>query len=61
MIISLLIAVVVMCVVWWAVSYLASVFGLPEQLKAVILVVFVILVILWLVGRFGGSSNLNFL
>lgn len=52
-IIGILIAVLVVCVVIWAVRSLTSAFNVPAQLSTVILVVVVILLLLWFLGQAG--------
>ncbi len=52
--VSLLVAVVVICLVFWAVTYLTDAFGLDARIKAVILVIMVVMICLWLLGGLTG-------
>ena len=57
--VSLLIAVLVLCVVIWAVNYLMAAFSLPSQIQAVVYVLIVLFVVLWIVGLLGGGPSLR--
>ena len=53
---GLLVAVIVICLVFWCVQQLTAAFGVPNQVRVVSLVLPVVAVILWLLG---GSGVLN--
>lgn len=56
---SLVLAVLVLCVAVWAIQQLASAFGLPDQIRVVILVLIVVLFVIWIVGAFSGTPLLR--
>lgn len=51
---SLLIALVVICLVWWAVTAILRAFGVGDPIATLIKVVFVVLVVLWLLSTVLG-------
>ena len=51
---GLLVALIILCLVFWCVQQLAGAFGLPEPIKTVILVLLVIIAIFWLLGLATG-------
>jgi hypothetical protein len=53
MLISLLIAIVIICVVIWAVKALIAAFGLPQPLATVIYVIVVLIVVVWALRYLG--------
>lgn len=55
MLISLILVVAVLGFVWWAITTLASVFGLPAPLVAVLQVLIVLVGLLYLLKLFGVS------
>ena len=57
-IIGILIGVVVVALLWWALTTLLGAFAVPSQVQAVVTVIFVVLVVLWLLSLLGGI-NLN--
>lgn len=53
--IELLIAVLVVCVVFWAASALMAAFGVTDPLRTVFLVVIVVVALLWFLSIAGVS------
>lgn len=51
--ISLLIALIVVCVVYWAITQILAAFGIGNPIATVVKVLFVLLVVLWLVQNLG--------
>ena len=51
--ISLLIALIVVCVVYWAIIQILAAFGIGNPIATVVKVLFVLLVVLWLVQILG--------
>jgi len=57
--VSLLVALLLLCVVIWAARSLLAAFGIGDPIRTVVYVVIVLLVVLWVVqslGVLGGSS-----
>lgn len=52
--IGLLVAVVIICLVAWALRTLMAAFGVPQQIVAVVWVVFVLIVAIWLLSAVTG-------
>lgn len=52
-ILTLLVAVVVICLIWWAVTRILAAFGVGDPIATLVKVVFVILVVFWLLSSFG--------
>jgi len=52
-ILGLLVALVVICLLWWAVNAILRAFGMGDPIATIVKVVFVILVVLWLLNAFG--------
>ena len=52
-IIGLLVAVILLCLVWWGVTRLMAAFGVGDPIATVVRVLLVVLFILWLVGVLG--------
>lgn len=53
-ILTLLIALVIICLLWWAMNSLLAAFGIGNPIATVVKVIFVVLVVLWLVSLIGG-------
>lgn len=51
--ISLLVALVVFCLVFWCVNAILRAFGVGDPIATLVKVVFVIVVVLWLLGVLG--------
>lgn len=51
---SLLVALVIICLVWWAVTAILRAFGIGDPIATLVKVVFVIVVVLWLLSVVGG-------
>jgi hypothetical protein len=51
--IGLLIALVVICLLFWAVTAILGAFGVGDPIATVVKVIFVVVVVLWLVSAFG--------
>jgi uncharacterized membrane protein YwzB len=62
-VIGILVALVVLCLLWWAVTSLLAGFGVGDPIATVVKVFFVIVAILWLLSAFGlgpvGSVRLR--
>jgi hypothetical protein len=62
-IIGILVSLVIIALLWWAVTTLMGAFSVPAPISTVIMVFFVVLVILWLLslisGGFGGVGGFN--
>lgn len=56
--ISLLVALVIVCLLWWAVTRILAAFGVGDPIATVVKVVFVVIVVLWLVSALGFSTGL---
>ncbi len=56
---SLLVAVIVICLLFWAIQTLTAAFGVPPQVKAVLMVLLVVLVVIWLIGGLDGIAPLR--
>ena len=62
MLIPLVVAILVVAVLYWAVTRLLVAFGVPEPIRTVVLVLFVLAALLWLVGYAGifhGSYRIS--
>lgn len=57
--IGLLIAVLVVCVVLWAVQRLLTAFGIGDPIRTVIFVVVVLIALLWALGVLGGGPMIR--
>lgn len=57
-IVALLVALVVVCLLWWAVTRLLAAFRVGDPIATVVKVVFVVLVVLWLVSALGFGTGL---
>lgn len=53
-IISLLVALVLVCVVYWAVTRILAAFGVGDPIATVVQVVLVVLILLWVLSQFSG-------
>lgn len=51
--IGLLVALVVVCLVFWAVNAILRAFGVGDPVATLVKVVFVVIVVLWLLSAFG--------
>lgn len=56
---SLVLACLVLFVAIWAVQQLAATFGVPDQIRVVIVVLIVVLFVLWIVSGFSGNHFLR--
>lgn len=52
-ILGLLVALVVICLLWWGITRILAAFGVGDPIATVVKVLFVILVVLWLLNAFG--------
>lgn len=52
---GLLVALIVVCLVFWCVQQLTAAFNVPQPVRTVILVLLVVIVIVWLIGGLDGS------
>lgn len=57
-IIGLLVALVLICLLWWAVTAILAAFGVGDPIATIVKVVFVVLVVLWLLSAVGVSTGL---
>lgn len=58
--IPLLVALVVVCLLFWAVTAILGAFGVGDPIATIVKVVFVVLVVLWLISALGyGGSMLR--
>lgn len=53
---ALLVALVIICLAFWAVRMLLAAFSIGEPIATVVYVIMVILVIVWLLSAFTGGS-----
>jgi len=56
--VGLLIAVLVICVVLWAVQRLLSAFAVPDPIRTVVWVVIVLIVVIWALNQAGLGFRL---
>ena len=56
--IGLLVALVVICLLFWAVTRILAAFGVGDPIATVVKVVFVVIVVLWLVSALGFGTGL---
>ncbi len=54
--VGLLVALVVVCLVFWAAKTIMGAFGIGDPIRSLVMVVLVVAVVLWLLGLFGGVS-----
>lgn len=54
--VGLLIVVIILCLCFWAVQTLTTAFAVPQQVRAVILVLMVVIVVLWLLSSLGHGG-----
>ncbi len=52
--IGLLVALVVICLVFWAITAILRAFGIGDPIATLVKVVFVIIVVLWALSAVGG-------
>jgi hypothetical protein len=57
--VSLLIALVVICVVIWAARSIMAAFGIGDPISTIVYVVLVLFALLWLLQELGGSGGLH--
>lgn len=51
--IGLLVALIVICLLFWAVNAVLRAFGVGDPIATLVKVVFVVIVVLWLLGALG--------
>lgn len=56
---GLVLACLVLFVAIWAVRQLAATFGVPDQIRVVIVVLIVVFFVLWIVSGFSGNHFLR--
>ncbi len=56
--IGILVALVVICLLFWAVNAILGAFGVGDPIATIVRVVFVVLVVLWLVSALGYGGPL---
>lgn len=57
--IGLLVALVVICLLFWAVNAILGAFGVGDPIATIVKVLFVVLVVLWLLSAFGVMPGLR--
>lgn len=57
--IAILVALIIICLLYWGVMRLMAAFGVGEPIATVVQVVFIILIVLWLIGAFYGGTSLR--
>lgn len=57
--VSLLVAAIILCLLWWALETLTSAFSLDPRIKAVVIVLFVVIAVLWLLGFVNAGPGLR--
>jgi len=55
--ISLVIALIIICVVYWAIRQILAAFGIGPPIATVVQVLYVLIVVLWLVQTLGLVSG----
>jgi len=56
---SLLVALIVICLVFWAVRALLAAFSIGDPIATVVYVLMVLIVVLWLLGGISGGVHLG--
>lgn len=56
---SLLVVVIVICLLYWALTTLTAAFGLDPRIQAVVIVLFVVIAVLYLLGLVGWGPGLR--
>jgi uncharacterized membrane protein YwzB len=59
-ILSIILAILLVCVLWWAINALAGAFGLPAPVVVVLQVLLVVLFIIYLLSAFGAGPSFSF-
>lgn len=54
--VGMLLALIVVCLIFWAVRALLAAFAVGEPISTVVMVLLVVIVIIWLVGAFTGHG-----
>jgi hypothetical protein len=57
-IIGLLVALVIVCLLFWAVTRILAAFSIGDPIATVVRVILVVLVVLWLISEFGFGAGL---
>ena len=52
-IVGLLVAVIIICLIWWALTSVLAAFSVGNPIATLVKVVFVVMVVLWLLSAFG--------
>lgn len=58
-IIGILVALVVICLLFWAVNAILRAFGVGDPIATVVKVVFVVVVVLWLLSALGVGTGIR--
>jgi hypothetical protein len=58
-IVPLLVALVVICLLWWAVTSILRAFAVGDPIATVVKVIFVVVVILWLLSALGIGTGIR--
>lgn len=56
---GLLVALIILCLAWWAVNAILRAFGVGDPIATIVKVVFVIVVVLWLLSVVGGLGTIH--
>jgi hypothetical protein len=57
--VSLLVALIVICLLFWAVRAILAAFSIGDPIATVVYVLMVLFVVLWLLGGIGGVGHLG--
>jgi hypothetical protein len=57
--IGLLVALVILCALYWAATKIMAAFGIGEPIHTIVIVVIVLLALFWLLGAVGYGPGLN--
>jgi hypothetical protein len=57
-IIGLLVALVIVCLLFWAVNAVLGAFGVGDPIATIVKVVFVVIVVLWLISALGYGTGI---
>jgi hypothetical protein len=55
-IIPIIVGLIVICLLYWAITTLMGAFGIGAPISTVVQVIFVVLVVLWLISLIGGAG-----
>lgn len=58
-IIGLVVALLIVCLCWWAITAILRAFGVGDPIATVVKVLFVVIVVLYLLSAFGLGPNMG--